>query len=188
MSTLLNFLHRFGLLFKWWVVIQPWDQAVRVRFGNRITLLAPGVRWAIPWVDVIYTQSVRLRVVGLPIQTVTTRDNRTISVAGAFSYQIVNLVKLYQGLHHAEESLRLMGMGAIANFVHSRDLAGCGPRDIESALGATLNVQQFGIESRGISVTNYAVVKTYRLINDQYYGTGDALDTTSPASSSTPFN
>ncbi len=37
---------------------------------------------------------------------------------------------------------------------------------------------QYGIASDGIRLTDFAIVRTYRIINDQRWGIGDVLDTT----------
>ena len=57
-------------IFRWWVIVQPWESCLRVRLGRHVALLAPGVHWRIPYVDQAYRQSVRLRIAHLPTQTV----------------------------------------------------------------------------------------------------------------------
>jgi regulator of protease activity HflC (stomatin/prohibitin superfamily) len=179
MNTLWTILQRLGNLLIWWTTIMPWEQAIRVRFGSRQSLLGCGLHWRIPYVDQIYRQSVRLRLTCLPIQTLSTLDGKTITLAGTFAYRIVDLAKLYNTIHHAETTVQFMAMSRIAAFVHSSSSKDCGPKAIEDALKATIDVAQYGLESDGVKIVDYATVKTYRLINDQHYAySGDNLCTT----------
>ena len=45
----------------WVVVVAPWEQALRIRWGKTATLLKGGVYLRIPFIDRIYRQSVRKR-------------------------------------------------------------------------------------------------------------------------------
>ena len=42
MNQILDLIREFFRLFQWWVIIAPWEQAVRVRAGKHLTLLQPG--------------------------------------------------------------------------------------------------------------------------------------------------
>ncbi len=168
---------RFVRLLTWWVVVTPWEQALRVRFGKRVTRLSPGIHLKIPVFDAIYKQSVRLRASSLPVQTITTADGRTITLAAVLNYEISDIQQLYMTLHHAEDTIRNLATGAIAVYVQTRPLAECGPEQIVA--GVQLDLARYGIDSQGVQVIDYAVVRTYRLIMDSKWGgNGDSLDTT----------
>jgi hypothetical protein len=47
-----------GLLV-WWVTVAPWERALRVRLGKRVTLLGPGVHLRIPVADRVFGDSGR---------------------------------------------------------------------------------------------------------------------------------
>lgn len=177
MNSLWELLRRFGELFVWWTVVQPWEGAIRVRFGKRVRTLAPGVHLRIPYADSVYRQTVRLRLCMMGIQTLSTSDGKTITLAASLGYRIADVWKLYNTLHHAEATIQNLAMGEIARFVQGRTLAECGPAAIEKAVSSALSLDQYGISADGIRLLDFAVVKTYRLINEQRYGTGDLLDT-----------
>ncbi len=44
---------------KFWIVIQPWERGIRVRFGKNQKLLNGGVHFRIPFLDTIYVQCVQ---------------------------------------------------------------------------------------------------------------------------------
>ena len=178
MNSLFEFIRRFAEVFIWWTVIQPWEGAIRVRFGRWVWPLAPGVHLRIPYADSVYRQTVRLRFCMMGVQTLSTIDGKTITLAASVGYRIADVWKLYNTLHHAEETIRQFAMSEIARFIQCRPLVECSPEAIEGAVSKTLCLDQYGIAFDGIRLTDFAVVKTYRIINEQRYGVGDVLDTT----------
>ena len=74
--------------------------------------------------------------------------------------------------------MRQLAMSEIARFVQCRSLLECSPESTENAVSKGFCLDQYGIAYNGIRLIDFAVVKTYRLINEQRYPTGDVLDTT----------
>lgn len=173
MGTLIESLKQFGQVFRWWVIIAPWEQGLRVRLGCRITVLRAGPHLRVPFVDSVYVQSTRRRVVNLPIQTVTTRDGKTLTFSGTVSYAIADVAKLYATLHHAHDTLQNLALQALAERVSS----GVG-LTAQQLVSINLDLSNYGIVDTELCVTDFAFVKTYRLISDQKWGgQGDALNT-----------
>lgn len=153
-------------LFTWWVVIVPWEQGVRVFFGSRRKLLTPGVRVRLPIVHLIFKQSVRLRSSDLQLQTVTTSDGHAVAIAGAILYRITDVLKLYDTLHLAQDTIVDMAAGAIAEAVHSLARDECTPVAVVALVKARLDFSEYGIELVDVYLTDFAFVRTYRLIKD----------------------
>lgn len=185
MNELFIALRQLLLSLRPWVAITPWEQALRVRLGKRVTLLTAGLHWKVPIIDVIYSQSVRLRVCnfGYGRQTVTTLDGTTITFAGAVAYSIRDIERLYRTLHHAEDSLQSIARGMLAQFITSHRILECAPEEITRTVGLALarDFEPYGLGDVSLYLTDYAVVKTYRLVGDNGpYGNGLALDTSTP--------
>lgn len=162
-------------LFTWWVVIVPWEQGVRVLLGKHRKLLKPGVAFRLPIVHLIFKQSVRLRSADLQLQTVTTKDGHGVAIAGAIFYKITDVLKLYETLHHAQETTAAMAAGAIAEAVRSLDREDCIPAAVVGLVKAKLDFTQYGIELGDLYLTDFAYVKTYRLISDDKRQSWDSL-------------
>jgi regulator of protease activity HflC (stomatin/prohibitin superfamily) len=178
MNSLFEFMRRFAEGLVWWTIIQPWEEALRVRLGSRVRKLPPGIHFKIPYADAIYRQSVRLRYCMMGVQTVTTLDGKTITLMATIGYTISSVEKLYGTLHHAEETIRQLSMSEVARFIQERPLLTCRPADIEKAVSSSIDLTKYGLLTDGIRITDFAVVRTYRLITDLRYGTGsDMLDT-----------
>jgi len=175
---LLEIFRSFGRLFIWWVTFAPWEQGLRVRLGRHVKLLGAGVHLRLPLIDAIYRQSTRLRFSDLKPQTVTTADGHTLTFAGYIGYTINDVKLLYETLHHAEDAVCAIAMGAISDYVFTHTLEECAPDTVQSAIIESLNLAKFGLGGAYVVLTTFARVKTYRLIMDEHpYSTGDSLST-----------
>lgn len=177
MQSLVDLVRGFFRGIRPWVIVAPWEQALRVRFGKHVRVLGAGFHLRLPVIDVVFLQSIRRRVAGVGRQTLTTRDNQTITVGAALGYEITDVEQLYRGLHHAEDTLQQLARSKIAAYVTSHRLADCTPSALQG-LADGLNLETYGLATPELVVTDFAVVRTYRLIGDQQYsGYGDALTT-----------
>jgi len=153
-------------MFQWWIMIQPWELGIRTRFGNRTKLLEPGTHFRIPFFDIIYVQTIRLRVVSLCPQTITTKDGKTLTISCAVGYSISDIMDLFNTLFHPEATIGYMVQGNIGGYIFSHDLSDCSPELIEKHVMNKLIEGNNGIKYEYIKVISYAVVRTYRLIQD----------------------
>lgn len=170
-GQIIEFIQRF---FIWGVTIMPWEEAVHVRLGKRVRVLKAGLHLRIPFIDRVYVQTTRLRVVQLAPQTLTTKDGKCITLVLNMGYNIVDIKALYSTLFHAEQTLANMISGAVSDIISSRDLAECGPAFIEKQ--AEIYMQQrneFGLHFEYVKITTFAVVKTYRLLQESHWLAND---------------
>lgn len=166
----------------WWVSITPWEAGLRVRTLPRrppqVTILKAGLHWAFPICDTVYKQSTRLRISDLPIQTLTTTDGKTLTVKGMIGYTIKNIKKLYDNLQHGEDALTNIATGVIAEYVATRASTEFTPAMLEEAVLEKLDFEQYGLGKTNLKITDFAYVKSYRLIQgDNWYSSGDTLNT-----------
>ena len=179
MTTFIGLIRQFFGIFVWWVMVAPWEQCIRVRAGKWVTQLGPGPHWKIPILDKAYVQSVRRRQVALPIQTLTTRDGKTVTLSAALGYRIVDLLLIYQTLHHPEGTLETMAMGEIARYVQSVDSADLTPDNILAEVAPRLRLEAYGLGDTEILLTTFAIIRAHRIVMDSMYmQRGEALDTT----------
>lgn len=179
MSSVRQILDAIRGLLVWWVIVAPWEQAIRVRLGKKVALLPAGIHLRIPGVDRIYLQSVRVRISSLPPQTLTTRDNRALTIAVTMRYSISDLLTLYNTLHHAEGTLANIVLGAVGEFVVNNDLADCRPAALSAWVEGRIKLERYGLKDVAVTVMTFAAVRTYRLImgDGTSWLAGDNLDT-----------
>jgi regulator of protease activity HflC (stomatin/prohibitin superfamily) len=168
---------RFANIFVWWTVVAPWEEAIRVRLGNRVHRLGPGFHLRIPHIDMIFRQTIRMRVSVVQLQTLSTKDGKTVTLCATIGYCISDIVKLYNTLHHADETIRNIVSGSVASIVRDCRLEDCKPSMIEAEVNKKLDLEQYGLGKAIVTIVDFAIVKTYRLMSDQRWQTTDNLDT-----------
>lgn len=167
-------------IFTWFVIVAPWEQAIRIRGGKRVRLLTAGTYLRIPIVDRVYRQPTRLRRAVIPGQLITASTGETIALSGSLGYSIEDLEMLYQKMHDAQDTIQAEVSGLIAEYVSASSLEKCKPAAIEARVNEKLQLNRYGLKCAGFMVIDFAVVKTYRLINGNLreWQTGRAIDTT----------
>ncbi len=173
-----------------WVTIAPWEQGLRVRLGRRVKLLRAGVHLKLPIIDVLYIQTVRTRISSLGRQIATTQDGKAITLAGAVGYAIEDIERLYRSLHHAEDTIQSLARARIARFIAAHQAAQCRSQEMETSITADLTQELagYGLADVRVYVTEFAIVRTYRLLGDYAGGSnfGSPLATDRASSGAPP--
>lgn len=167
MNQVQQFLEYIFNMIKIWVIIQPWESALIIRNGKRIKKKNGGIYFKLPYFDSVFVQEIRLRVVSLPIQTLTTKDLKTITLNGAIAYSISDVKKLYNTLFHPEITIQNIAMAALTDYVHENDVENIKPGSIQKSVLSKLKNLDYGVNFEYFKITNFAVVRTFRIIQDQ---------------------
>lgn len=184
MSVFQQLLGFLNTLLSWCFTVEPWEQAIRVRCGKNVRLFPPGMYWKFPFFDVVYKQNVRRRVCGIPIQTLTARDGKALTITGSLGYKVADVLKLHLTLHDAEGSVQQEVLGIVADYVASQDTAQCTPALIIAYVRARLDFERYGLSDVEFFLSGYVCgVPTFRLLQDtmQAYGMGGSLSTQPPS-------
>ena len=166
MESISKILDAISTIFQWWFIVSPWEKAVRVRFGKNVEVKGAGLYFKIPFFDFVYTQNTKIRVIDLPVQTITTLDKQTLTISSIVGYEITDILTLYNTLYHPDSTIANIVMGKVSEYISTHDLEDCTPQKIESAMKRVLNKTEFGISYDYVRVVSHAVVKTYRIIGD----------------------
>lgn len=151
----------------WWVIVAPWEKAIRLRFGKKQTELGAGVHLKIPLVHKVFVQNTRLLIVDTPNQTITTADGRVVTISAVVGYKIVDICKMFSSIQNPREVVNSLALGAIAEYITSRGSAECTIPGIEEDLIKRLHAKDWGLEFGLVKITDYAFVKTYRFITNE---------------------
>lgn len=152
---------------KIWIIVQPWESAVRVRMGKQTKVLTKGIFFRIPYLDSVFVQENRLRIVQMSLQTLTTKDLSAITIEGAVGYTISDIEKLYNTLYQPETTISNFVKSRIAEYIFQRNHKDILPSELESEILKGLQELDYGIDIQYFRIQNFAIVKTYRLIQDQ---------------------
>lgn len=178
MDQIISFIRQFIDLFVWWVIVKPWEQGVRVRAGKHVHLLHAGVHLRIPILDSYYIQSTRKRMSITGRQTLQSLDGKTMTFCAAISYSISDVLKLYNTLHHAEDTIRNITISQLAQIVASHKST-ISIIEIQTKVTKSLNLEQYGLADVEVMLNELMITRTYRLVGDysQTYQNGTGLST-----------
>jgi len=179
MDQIISLVRQFIDLFRVWIIVCPWEQAVRVRFGKRVRVLGPGIHLRLPLLDHIFLQSTRMRICCTDRQTVTALDGKTFSITAAVGYSISDVHALYNTLHHAEDTIRQLVRAKTAEVISRSNSTDLTIERVTREVSASIDLGQYGITGSELYVNEFALSKTYRLIGDYAasYQQGTALST-----------
>src|SRR6478672_7588261 len=104
-------------------VVKQYELGVVLRFGRLIGVREPGLRFIIPFVDVMHRVS--LRIVTLPIQSqgIITRDNVSVGVAAVAYFRVVDAVKSVIAIENVRAAIDQIAQTTLRKVVgqHSLD-------------------------------------------------------------------
>jgi regulator of protease activity HflC (stomatin/prohibitin superfamily) len=155
--------------FQWWIIVMPWERGLRVRLGKTVKELKEGVYLKLPFIDTAFVQSVRIRVIPMPPQTISTRDRQTLTISLCVGYSISDIYQLFNSLNNPEQTLSNICMGHVATFVATCDMQELTPEKIQQTLTDKLKSTDYGLQFDYVKIISYAAVRTYRFIQDSHW-------------------
>lgn len=168
MNELLLTLGRWFGNLKFYVTVNPWEQAIRVRAGKTILRLAPGLHFKIPFIDAVYRQSVRLRAAQMCTQTLTTMDGHTVVIGATLGFNIEDIERIYNRLHHADDTLTNKAAAALAETVYRTNRSDLHAQRLSDGVSADLSAEfhEFGVSGVDVRITDFAFIRAIRLVQD----------------------
>lgn len=170
-DRLVDVLLQFIGLFRFFVVVDAWQQGVRLRLGKPSPAVGPGLHWLVPFgVDRMVRWGVVPDVHKLEAQTVTLADGHTVVVEPIVTFQVSDLVKFLCEVEDAETAI----CDTVAAVVRRR-LSGAGwetlldserSERLEGAITTESRrlAKKWGIEILTVAFASLARARTIRLI------------------------
>jgi len=150
------------------VIVEQWNAAVQLRFGKYKRSLGPGLWFKMPFADSIMEAAAITQSVNLPAQTLTTADEKGIVLKALIRYKVVDVQKYMLGVMHANDVLVDTTMGIIRDIVEDTEWAGLAGVDELITDEVRTFVDRWGIEVEKVTITDLAVVRTYRILGSDF--------------------
>ncbi|MCW8098954.1 SPFH domain-containing protein [Streptomyces tauricus] len=98
-------------------VVKQYEQGVLFRFGRLVGSREPGLRFIIPFVDVLHRVS--LRIVTMPIQSqgIITRDNVSVDVSAVAYFRVVDAVKSVIAIENVNAAINQIAQTTLRKVV-----------------------------------------------------------------------
>jgi regulator of protease activity HflC (stomatin/prohibitin superfamily) len=167
MQTIFDILRTFIAAFKFWVIVQPWEGAIRVRFGRRVRVLEPGCHLMLPfYLDHIVDMDVVTQVVSTRVQSIQTRDNHTLAIEGELRYRITNVEWAATRVQHLDDTLVNLTVGVVADVVSALKFPDCkvGPLRRLVLNAVREECEGWGVEIERFYVASLCEHKAYRVM------------------------
>ncbi|WP_329461987.1 slipin family protein [Streptomyces sp. NBC_01431] len=103
-------------------IVRQYEQGVLFRFGRLVGRRDPGLRFIIPFVDVLHRVS--LRVVTMPIQSqgIITRDNVSVDVSAVAYFRVVDAVKSVIAIENVNAAINQIAQTTLRKVVGQHTL------------------------------------------------------------------
>jgi regulator of protease activity HflC (stomatin/prohibitin superfamily) len=149
-----------------WTVVQPYEQAVRMRLGEFREVLDPGFHWKMPFaIDYVHTEHVVPKTERLSSMATTTTDGRNVGFDAVITYRINDIKKAVLEVEDVRDSIADACAGVIGTA-----LAGATWEDIRTGtvvdqLTAACRKRgwKWGIEIQAVQLTGISLVKNIRV-------------------------
>ncbi|GGW33305.1 hypothetical protein GCM10010503_06650 [Streptomyces lucensis JCM 4490] len=98
-------------------VVKQYEKGVLLRFGRLVGTRSPGLRFIIPFADVLHRVS--LRVVTMPIQSqgIITRDNVSVDVSAVAYFRVVDAVKSVVAVENVNTAINQIAQTTLRKVV-----------------------------------------------------------------------
>lgn len=150
-----------------WVVVAPWEQGLRVRFGKRAKLLRSGFHWTLPFVDRVHRVSVRVRMIADNGLTVMSKDGKPVTINLAMQFSVRDALCLFNEVANPEATIVMRAAAGAAKYIANTPLSEITHDAVERAARVSVP-ETWGLSDVDVRVLSFASVRTYRIMQHEY--------------------
>lgn len=167
-DKLVEIVIQFAELFKFWVVMMPYEGGVKLRLGKYVKNLDPGWNWMIPFgIDQYEHEHTVPRTHSLPAQSVTLADGKQAGFEAVITYKVRDIEVALLQVENSDHAIQDSCAGQIAHTImqctwselvesddwNDRVLKACRQRGFK-----------FGLEITNVQFSTLALMKNLRLL------------------------
>jgi len=150
-------------------VVLSYEGGVRFILGRPPQRLGPGWYLFIPFFMKVETLALCEDVVDLPVQSITTADNKTVTFSANIAFIITDPLAHYTNVQDFSESFSRAACGHLALKIRewTWEELHQGQKKLEASLKGTLTtrVERWGVQIIECRLTDCALTRQYRLFN-----------------------
>ena len=167
-DRLLDTILQFIDLFKFWVVLDPYEAGVLLRLGRFIRVLEPGFHWLIPFgVDRYLHEHTVPRTHSLMPQSVTLTDGKQVGFEAVITYNVRDIKVALLEVEDSEHAIQDSCAGTIAHTVAKctwQEIVDTTEWENRVLKACRLRGFKFGLEITGVQFSTMALIRTIRLM------------------------
>ena len=153
-------------LFKFWEVVEPFEEAVVTRLGKYHRSLEGGFHFVIPLaVEQVYTDSVVPVTHDLAPQSLTTADGRSVVVRAVITRSITDIRKAILECEGVENVLVDSAVGAVADAVRAHGWEDLSSKDFAKALTDEVRecARPWGVKIHRVQLADISASRSLRV-------------------------
>lgn len=168
LDRLIDLLVSFIDLFRFWIIVEPYEQIVVTRLGpvHRV-LKEPGFYWKLPFqIDRETGDVVVPAAHDMPMQCFTLSDGTTVAVGPVITFRTSNVEKLLMEADNAEAAVRDAARGTIRETLQPLSWEELLKTDLTDMLTKAVRKMawKWGVEVLQVSLADMCKVKVLRVI------------------------
>ena len=171
LEKLFDFILQFINLFKFWTVLDEYEEGVVLRLGRYHRTIGPGFHWLWPFAfeNDLYTNVV-LETKNLCSQCLTTKDHVSIALEAVVTSRTKNVKKFLLEVDNAMSVLQDCTYGVVADLVTQSTWEEVVTPEFKDKVTEKVRRKAFsyGIEVLGVQFSDLCKAKCLRVMNNTY--------------------
>lgn len=168
-DKLVDVLLELAGLFKFWTVLDPYEQGVLLRLGTYVTVLEPGFHFIWPiGVDRVIAEHVVPRTHSLGPQSATTLDGKQIGFEAVITLRVRDIKVAFLEVEHGEDAVKDSCSGTICQVLSQCTWSAiiASESDVLDRITAACRKKgfRFGLEIMGVQFSTMSIVRTIRIL------------------------
>jgi regulator of protease activity HflC (stomatin/prohibitin superfamily) len=168
-EKLIDLLVQFATWLLPFVIIDAFERGVVLRFGRYSRVLEPGIHWTWPLgIERVLTDNVVTRTGTTGVQSLLTKDWKTITVKAVITSKIVDIKAAILEVEGVDHALIDACNGAIGTYIaaHTWDEVASEETPNELAKVCRRNAKKYGIEIERVQLVDLTPARAIRLLQE----------------------
>lgn len=168
LDKLIDLIVDFIDLFRFWEVVDEYEQAVVLRLGRFNRVLDPGFHWILPLgIERAMSDSVVKTTKNLAPQSLTTADGKTVVVSGIITRSISDIQTALLECESVETVIQDCAYGAIAKIVRAHTWEELHTDEFAAAMSKEVRTRakEYGIQIHRVQLSDISLARSIRLWN-----------------------
>lgn len=168
-DRLVELIIQFADLFRFWIILDPFEQGVLLRLGKFVRVLEPGFHWVYPLhIDHVMFESVVPTTHSLGNESITTKDGKAVSFHAVITYQVSDVEKALLSVHDTDHALVDACRGEVARTLMAHTWEEIIQDGIYDDLTKACRKRgwKWGIEIISVQLASLSLAKNIRLISN----------------------
>ena len=141
---------------------------VILRGGKFLKVINPGFHFKIPFFDDVLKSVVVVTTLTIPVQSITTKDNKDVVVKSVVKYTIDDIKAFILNVYDAIDAISDTTQAIIKEQITTKTWEQCRNPNVDNEITKKLRVEvkKWGINIEKVTLTDIGIIRSIRLFNE----------------------